>query len=219
MNIEERRKQFEEYLERLINEVMFIDSTLELYIHLMNKRIDRINELNMAPAFFGLTINCFLASTVISLAKLYENYNGKNRSDRNICKFLNFIEQNSDIFTQDEETLQKFRCNYRVDSLLIKKHRKLIEDSKSKLDNLFYWRDKCYAHNDKKYFLDSTALGNDAGLTIKSFRELIKLAQDILNDYSIAYSGTYKSIRATNLFDIDHVLDALHDYNQKNADI
>lgn len=215
INSQKQREIFETYVIRLLDELTFIDSCFELWFHISNKQVDRVKELNIAPAFFTVVKKSLLNSAIISLAKLYENYDGKKRSGRNLMKFLNYVEMNQDIFPKDKDTRRKNRCNYLINSDLVNKHRQLIKDSKSKIDNLFYWRDKYYAHFDKKYFEKPETLGKDAELTIGHIRDLIKLATEILNDYSVAYNGTFHSIRATNLYDVDNVLEILHDYNRR----
>jgi hypothetical protein len=211
----EKEEKFEQYLNRFFYELMRIETCLELYVHIYNMKVTNLKELNIAPAFFGNVISSFFSDTIISLARIYENYNGRKRSDENLNTFLDFVEKHTDIFPHDEEILCKYRCKHKVDALLIKKHRDLVQEHKEKLDNLFCWRDKHYAHFDKKYFIESDSLGQDAEFTIKDMRELIRLAKNILNDYSIAYSGTNNLVTPTNIFDIDKVIEILYEHNHK----
>jgi len=204
----ERTEMFKKYLDKLFNELMSIETHLELYVYIYNLKATNLSELNLAPAFFGNVIQVFLSNTIFSLSRIYENYDGRNRSDRNLSKFLDFLEQCFDIFPQDSD--------YKVDASLIKKHRGMIDNHKEVLNNLFAWRDKHFAHFDKHYFFETEKLSEDYNLTLNNLRTLIQLAKEILNYYSIAYSGTYNAVTPTNLLDIENIIEILADYNKKN---
>lgn len=201
----DNKRMFEEYINGLFEELTDINTIFKFHKHLMNKKKDRLNELNMAPSFFDYVITCFLSEVIIKLSKLYEN----NRSDRNLNKFLNFIEQNKNIYEECE--------GKNINNCLIDKHRQMIVDSKSILDNLFVWRDKCYAHNDKKYFFNNQQLSADYKITVGDVEKLIELANDILDCYSRPYYKYIRGIDNTNQYDVDIVLDILHEHeNKKN---
>ena len=203
------KMQFEEYLKTLFGEIIKLHSKFELYLHLQNERVDRLNEMNLAPAFFKLTMDALISDVIISLAKIYENYRSE-RSNRNLNKFLRFVENNLDLFPQSIEEMKLLNCNYLVDYDLIKTHLEQIDNQKEVLDNLIQWRDKLYAHFDKKYFADREKLNVDHSINIGQIRTLIQLAGEILNKYSVAYNGVYKTIEAVNLKDVDTIFNILH---------
>lgn len=49
---QKQREIFETYVIRLLDELTFIDSCFELWFHISNKQVDKVEELNIAPAFF-----------------------------------------------------------------------------------------------------------------------------------------------------------------------
>lgn len=201
-------EHFQKFKEGLFQEIISLNSFLELYIHIRKRRNDRLEILNKAPAFFQLTQESLLTSVIIGLAKIYEK---RNKRGRTIYNFLNFIEANhKGIFSNNPELLKKQLRDYEITTELIKGHILQLEEQESLLDNLFAWRDKSFAHMDNKYFKDRGLLGEDYPLTIKQLRYLIELVAEILNKYGGAYNGTFQSIKATNVTDIDRILDWLY---------
>jgi len=209
------KELFEKYLETLLSDLTRIDSYFELSIHIDNYRSNRLEVLNLAPTFFVFAMDSFYYSTIVSLARYYDSYKILNRSERNLIRFINYVEQNLDIFPSDRDTLKKLNIIHHVNSILIKEHRKLIQDVNPILDKLFTWRDKHFAHYDKKHFFNTEILENNYGLTINEIRTLILLAKKILNHYSIGYNGVANAVRASNLFDMDAVIEILHNHLYK----
>lgn len=132
-----------------------------------------------------------LESTIITLAKLYSE-----SDDRSIIKFVNFIEQNA-----------KDIGNVTVVSRLVNKHREEFVKFEEAIQYLYTWRNKSYAHYDKKYFYDSDKLAHDAPLLIGYIRKLIQLAGRIINDYQKEFNGYYSVFEAENKYDIDKLLE------------
>ena len=73
--------QFEKYLESLFTEIRAVYSKYELYLHLQNKRIDRIEEINIAPAFFQLVFDSLFTSIIVTLGKIYDNYRKRDLTE------------------------------------------------------------------------------------------------------------------------------------------
>lgn len=157
-------------------------------------------------------MDSFYYSTIISLARFYDSYKISKRSDRNLIQFINFVEQNLDIFQNEKDTLKKFNIIHPVTIELIKEHRKMVNNITPTLEKLFTWRDKHFAHYDKEHFFDTNILEENYELTIGGIRELIVLARNILNDYSVGYNGTVNAVRFYNLFDIDMTIEILHEH-------
>lgn len=208
--------KFEIYLSKMFNEITAIDSKFNLYENIYKSKQNNLKELNIAPGFFSLVLDSLFSDMIVSLAKLYENYDGKNRSDKNIIKFLNFIESNMNIFPSNQRDSSKASNDTIITMDLIKDHRRKIKNSKETLDNLFHWRDKYYAHFDNKYFEDSNLLSVNAPLTPNDVYGLLELLAKILNKYSVAYNGKYYSTKATNRDDFFKIIDILEQYNDSN---
>ncbi len=72
-------------------------------------------------------------------------------------------------------------------------------------------RDKYQAHFDKKYFFDIAKLQKDAPLDAPAVEQAVKLGEEILNKYSVAFDGLHDNIEPVNAADIDRLLDLLHE--------
>lgn len=187
------------HIEKLLNEVVNVNSKFKLYKYIIERANDNLNELNIAPGFFNLVLDSLISNVIITIAKIYEP---SNRSGGSISKLINKIEQS--IKSIEDE---------RINIELIKKHRNEIEKSKDVIKNLFVWRDKQYAHYDKKYFLGENNLSEDAKLTFGDIINLIEKAGAILNDYYSVLTDKYYSIEACNFDDVKKILDMLKQYN------
>ena len=93
-------------------------------------------------------------------------------------------------------------------------HRKQIADLESS-PHFKLRRDKFHAHFDKNYFFDRGKLGNDAPLKWSDLEAVIEVMGDILNHYSAAYDGNVYHSEPFNIYDVDYLLDMLHQYKTK----
>jgi methyl-accepting chemotaxis protein len=187
------------HMERLLNEVANVNSKFKLFRYITERRNDSLRELNIAPAFFSLVLDSLINNVIIILAKIYESY---NRSGGSINKLLNKIEQNLENISDERITINT-----------INKHRSEIEEVGGVIENLFIWRDKHCAHFDKKYFLGSNSLSEDAKLTYSDINKLIERAGEILNDYYSILNNAHYNIEALNFDDVSKIIDILKDYN------
>ncbi len=217
MNKSEAEKLFEEYRESLREELSKLATYVRLYRRLHERRADRLNEMNIAPAFFLTTIDALFSAIVLWVDKLFGE-----RSERGLVNLLNFIEQHRDIFHIKE--LQR-RKNYPNDHWMLQNRepitiesiqadRKRIAEFKP-LASFKLRRDKYHAHFDKEYFFDRTKLQEDAPLTWGDLEQVVQLGKDILNAYSADYDGNLYSIEPINAADVDYLLDRLHRQNRR----
>ena len=217
MNKAEAEKHFEEYREFLVEEFGKLASYVRLYRRLHERRADRLNELNIAPAFFLTTIDALFSAIVLWVDKLFGE-----RSERGLVNLLNFIEQHRDVF--DIKELQR-RKNYPDNHWMLKNRapvtiESIQADSKriaefKPLASFKLRRDKYHAHFDKKYFFDRGKLQEDAPLSWEDLEQVVQLGKEMLNAYSADYDGNLHSIEPINAADVDQLLDQLHHQNQQ----
>jgi len=207
--------EFQQYLRRLVDDVILVDSKFELCFYLLGRKQDSLEAMNVSPAFFQLVLDALFNDSVVSIAKLYEG----QRSDRNLLRFLDFVETNINIFSQEAQESRGYSPSVNwssptghVNLDTVHMHRVAIESKRTVLNNLFFRRDKVYAHSDDEYFYDRITLKDDAPLSFGQLRELIKMAGSILNEYSVAYNGAGQVFRAANALDADKLLKVLQDY-------
>lgn len=206
-------EQFSNDIARFLEELYQLNSYYQLNKYLKEKSGDEENlrAMNVAPAFFQLTIKSFQYSAMMGLARLYEP---PTRNSKSIFKFLNFIENNhKQIFSNDPQVKKKLGRSSDVDYSTVIKHREQLSEVGTVINNLLTWRDKAFAHNDKKYFSARESLGIEFPLTYKEIETLIELAADIFNTYQIAYNGIKTVIEPTNTYDVNNVLEVLKFYS------
>jgi hypothetical protein len=217
MNKSEAENYFEKYREYLFGELGRLASYVRLYRHLHERKADRLIEMNIAPAFFSITIDSLFSAIVLWVDKLFGD-----RSERGLLNFLSFIENNRTIF--DIRELQR-RRNYPDDHWMLRNRepvtfasiqndRKRIAEFKP-LASFKLRRDKFQAHFDKEYFFERNKLHEDAPLTWGDLEQVVQLGKEILNSYSADYDGNTRAVEPINAGDVDHLLNRLHIQIQK----
>ena len=93
MKTKDAEEYFETYRDSLQRELVRLASYVRLFRRLHERKADRLREMNLAPAFFSITIDAVYSAIVLWVDKLFGS-----RSERGLVNFLNFIEQNRGIF-------------------------------------------------------------------------------------------------------------------------
>ena len=216
MKKDQVEREFEKYRESLHLEVQRLASYISLYRHLHERMRDRLNEMNMSPAFFQVTIDALFTAIVLWVDKLF----GKN-SERGFLNFLSFIENNRKIFSIDE---LKRRKGYPDGHWMLNREPitfRTIEIDRQRLEQMGSLphfklrRDKFHAHFDKEYFFNTSKLAEDAPIKWEDLNHVVDTMADILNTYSAAYDGNVYHIAPSNINDIDRILNLLHEYRTK----
>ena len=198
--IMEPEEKLKLYLNKLANEVTLLSSSYKLLIYLNESLSKYKNEMMEAPGFFNLVIISLGNYIIITLAKIFEN---PNRSDLNLYKFLNFIEQNS------KKINFKKGKNY---SLV--ENRRLIDENSNKIDTILKWRDKSFAHYDKK-FLQEGILPKEFPLTKDDLKTLIDISKKIVNMYCDLFEVENIAVEYSNCDDIENIFYILKKIKEK----
>lgn len=191
---------FLKYEEFILDEIFTIDTMFDIYVYLNNKRMDKLDELNIAPAFFNVSGIAMLDTSMAKLSKLYDT----DKNTVTIFKYLNIIEQQTKIIFSDECTA--------VVATAISKHKLELERLSEQHEKLKSIRDLHLAHNDKKIIRDSLDIWEVAGLSIGDIHGLINWIADVVNTYRTIRGDSYVSLGAINKSDIENVIDAITDY-------
>lgn len=198
--------RFEIELDFLIEQLYQLNSYRLLYKHLNDKKSEEVflQAMNIAPAFFSLSIHSYQHMFVMGLSKLCEK---RNSNGKNIFNFLDFLEKNFMlIFSNNELKINQFTINTHT----INNHRDEIEKHSACITNVTAWRDKSFAHFDKKYGSEnSPSIGEDFPIIYGDMVKLIDLLGEVLNTYQSAYKGSVTSIKPSNTYDVDKVLQTL----------
>jgi hypothetical protein len=216
MNKTEKEKKFEEYREYLKQETMKLVAYIDLYKHLHNKKQDRLEELNTAPAFFQTVFSALFSGIINWIYNLFSE-----KSERGYYNFLAFVENELDLFAIKE--LQRRRTypdnhwmldRERITYQTIESHRGKIK-SIPLLNSVKTRRDKFHAHFDKKYFFDRDLISKDAPIAWGDIEKVKEIMKDIINTYSAAYDGNLYELQFFNSYDIDNILNILYEHNKK----
>ena len=134
------------------------------YVHLYNKQVSNLSELNTAPGFFQLTLKAFLELFALKLARLFDN----DRESISLFKIAGWIEQSKEL----RDALAQ--SNQNIDTI-----KAYLEENKDNIDSLKLLRDKLLAHTDKRQL--SHNIWHDADITLRKYRCLISAAHEIIS--------------------------------------
>ena len=212
----EIEKKFEEYRHYLVYEATRLTSFIALFRKLHERRVDRLEEINIAPAFFQMATEALLAGIILWVDKLL-----KERGERGIFDFLSFIESNFKIL--DLEQLKR-RKNYPNAHRMLSRDPVTLETVKAdreriqcltSLKNFKTLRDKFYAHFDKEYFFDRERM-KEMAPTWGDLEEVVEVIYQVINQYSVAYDGREFSLQLENIDDLDFLLNRLYRCRKAN---
>ncbi|MBR5095508.1 MAG: hypothetical protein IK094_00165 [Treponema sp.] len=214
MTKEELEKKIESYCSR----ITYLNDCFELHKLMISSQKEHLEEINEFLAFYQLAKKSFLYVCIIELAKLYEY-----GSESGIKKLIDICDANHNLFLkkfQNEiiecETGKVGRSyDIRVD---IKKD---IAEAKEKLINLVSvvkklkgQRDKFYAHLDKEYQDEPTALSNDYPLNYGEIKQLIDAATNICNTFYQDLCTTSHACQTSNWDDINNVFKMIKEWKE-----
>lgn len=218
MDKTEAEQKFEEYREYLHQEATRLASYIALYRRLHELRAERLDEMNIAPAFFQVVVDALFSVIVLWVHKMFDE-----KSERGLANFLIFCECNREIFELKELQRRKnypdghWMLNNRkpVTIETINEDRERIRELES-LPSFKLRRDKFYAHFDKKYFFDRKKLAQEAPLKWSDLTQIVEALKDIINGYSGDYDGTLYVLEPINVTDVNYLLDRLHSHKKRD---
>lgn len=215
MKKEEQEKYFKKYLVNLHHECQRLTSYIKLYRHLHERQADRLDEMNLAPAFFQTILSSLFTSLIIWTHNLFDE-----KSDKGFVNFLNFIKDHIKLFEISElQRRKKYKNGHwmlnrtPITLKIINAHKRKIKGVET-FESIKTRRDKFHAHFDKKYFNNRDRIEKDAPLKWKELDIIVELMDDILNTYSKAFDGETYALGVLNIFDIDKILDILKKHNE-----
>lgn len=178
-----------------------------------------LDELNQAPAFFGLTIEAHFAETLILLSKFFERRKKREKEKKlNIRLFLDFIANNLDIFSNQAFELRMRRQGKYDDRTMrshteitlekVNEHRKKVNDLPA--GNIKQWRNNLLAHTATEVALQKVDIPKRYPVREKQIDQVIDTLHDILNVYWAAYvSSTWLKELPSIEYGIQRVVEAI----------
>jgi len=211
-------KEFEQYREALKNEIIRFASFLYLFKRINERSKDRIDEINIAPAFFQTVLNSLSIASIIWVDKLCST-----KSERGLYDFLTYVEKNVEIFS-DENWIKRRTLikadpdkyfNREISNDIIKQDKSTIESLPKKAE-IKKIRDKTIAHSDKEFFYDIEKIKVEANIHVDEIISTLDVLRSIYNRYSVGYDGVNSSLKPININDIDQLLDIVHKFNMES---
>lgn len=201
---------FLKYYDKLIKETTHARAHLKLWQKLVDYRVDYLDELNQSPHFFQLTIKAHLDNAILTISRILD----KHGSSLSIWKFLNYVEQNRQIFSI--QAFKRHIVNRQYYQELVESHIPIklenIQEHRSELDNLNQvindikkWRDRLLAHTDRRAYLRS----RNVSIKKEQIDGVIDIIARILNKYSNAYHASTFSIQYVGEDDVQGIMDAI----------
>lgn len=210
-------KQFEDFRTALCRECIRLVSAIALFKHLHERKADRLDEMNIAPAFFGRILEALLTEIIIWTYKLLDR-----REKLSFPKYLAFVEKNMDLFSIKGGAGevgeagggggQEARCQATRE--ILKKDRLRIKELDSVAASIKLRRNRIYAHFDKRYLREPVKLFEETEIRWSDLDKIVEVMQDIFDTYSAAYDGNTFELKPVNIDDVDSVLDILHEHNE-----
>jgi hypothetical protein len=216
VDLSQAEEYFQKYYDRLIWETLHARAHLKLWERLEKfKANSYLDELNQAPHFFNFTITAHLVDVLLTLSRILD----RHKKSLSIWKFLNFAEQNREIFSAQafhQRMIQK--PNY--DEYWTKSHKPItlqeIEEDRHKLErleqtvnNLTAWRNKVIAHNDRQFLRTGKIISKEYPLQRQQLQEVIDTLFQILNRYSAAFESSTFAEKFVGEDDIQFVMDCI----------
>jgi hypothetical protein len=208
---EKVQEKFEQYRKYLNEEAKRLARYVRVFRLLHERRADRLDEMNIAPAFFSIVTDALFCAIVLWIDKLLAK-----DSERGIWNLLTFVEHHLPIFSVEALKRRRdlpdghFLLNRpEIDLSTIEQDRSMI-DGFAALEDVKLRRDKFQAHFDKKYFFDRERIANEAPLNWSDLDRALEIIGDVLNRYSAAYDGEVSHLEPLNAGDLNYLLDRLH---------
>jgi hypothetical protein len=190
---------FKKYHQELRGELNNANWHFTIWKYLQELRGTYHKELNQAPSFFGLTIHAHLLAALVQINKFFDKFDkDKNENHLSIRKFLDFIEQNLDIFS-NEAFEARMRREDRYESYIIKGHTEItlqkVEEDRKKVNdlpvsNIRHWRNTILVHIEEERVLLGIDIMKEYPVKQRQVDEIINTLDKMLNEYLNAYDAS-----------------------------
>ncbi len=222
-NPSEEEQLFQQYYDKLIWQTLHARAHLKLWERLEGYKASHLKELNQAPHFFMFTIKAHLDDTVLTLSRILD----KHEDSLSIWKFLNFVEQNLKIFS-NEAFAQRIRQKQNYDEHWGKPHTPItkeeIREDRQKLsslenviNNIKGWRDNVFAHLDRDFHLRGKNVSEEYPLQRQQLHKIIDTLTTILNRYSTSYNASTFLAQFPGEDDAQHVINSIRSRIQERS--
>jgi len=208
MSREQFESHFGAYRTYLREEIHRFRDSVAVYRNIQERKNDRLEVINLAPAFFGVVEGALFTTIVMWADKLFDE-----RGERGLFNFLSFVERNRKWLSIGE--LQR-RRSYSDDHWMLQGRTPIthesIEADRAKIRSLKVLssfrlrRNKFHGHFDKDYFFDRKRLQDEAPIRWDDLEEAGTVMGSIVNDYSVDFDGASYLWATLNINDLEVLL-------------
>ena len=178
-----------DYAIQLLTHIRITFSYLNTYKSLCTFHKQYYIAMNKAPLFFNITEYALVSALMMNLCKLYDG----DKEALSFVKLKNICEQNQPLFPKyRKEKGMETDIPFSISGLLSQVEKDLKEASKS-IEHLKIQRDKLWAHNDKKYFLNPKNVENTYPINWDEIEELLILANSFTNSVLVAFTNSIEA--------------------------
>ncbi|TQR40172.1 hypothetical protein [Paenibacillus popilliae] len=197
------KRSLERLVMQMYHDTIRVESKYHVWKQIINSSKERYDLMNrIAPAYFNMTTSALFTDFVISLTKLFDS---DSKVVGNLKKLIDIAEGvNSSVYEEQNNAGISI-----INKSTLEGYKKQLEEQKPILDNLFKWRDKVFAHYDKKYYLDRKRIHSDAQVRYEEIDILFELLHSILNNFSLALSGRALYPEAIDALDIERLFNVI----------
>lgn len=208
MRREKFEQHFSDYRKYLREEIHRFRDCVAVYRQIQEHKLDMLEVINQAPAFFGVVEGALFTSIVLWGDKLFDE-----KGERGLFNFLTFVEYERKWLTTTE--LQRRKAYPDGHWMLVGRipiTAESIEQDRQKIRSLEALksfrirRDKFHGHFDKGYFFDRQKLQSEAPFKWGDLEKAGNVMGAMLNDYSADFDGQLFAWDTVNIDDLDVLL-------------
>ncbi len=208
-------EEFSRYHEKLRHELNVVHWHFSVLKYIRRIQNNYLRELNQAPAFWGLTRNAHLNAALTRLNNFFDKR--KQTTHLHMNSFLDFIEQNPDIFSNQaferrlrkagryDELAENFNSEITIEK--VKQDRQKLKDLP--ISNLRRWRHTVLSHIDRDYIAQEVDIAKQHPIKINHIDKIIDTLHEMLNEYCLAYDFSTHSKDLTIEHGIQYIVDAV----------
>lgn len=175
------KDKLKEEIEKYLKYYYDVKREFDLYIHIKKNADIYPNETKQISFFIHTVLTSLLKNILLGIAKIIDS-----REDKNIYKLLEVCNQNIKIFCEDEKSIKEKNEKLNI----IKSIKEKIDQKQDLIKKLTTYRDKFFAHSDKKYFRNIHRLFKEFKTTYEDIESILKLIEGFLNELLYSLCNT-----------------------------
>jgi hypothetical protein len=206
--------EFKTLLVSLWDDLLFANIHFLIFQEIGRSGVKRIEEINISPVFWRLTIEAHAQMALVRLLRVYDQH----KAGLHLLRLLQTVHFNQWLFTPDqfrkrltgnpsaEEWLTEIGV---LDLTQLEKDIHFVSTANPKVENLKQWRDRVTFHKDPRHILTGKPFEQKNPLPYADIEELIKKGFEILNRYSLYFDANRYGETLPKWDDVNFVIEAL----------